>query len=114
MTNAQTRAPIDVYDDEVRTRRGTAFLTAIVPDPPDPSAIESVYAVYPLVSYPDRETAYLLVTASPQMNDTCIYPVDKRGRLIDYCLLGCVPGLDHERALSSINYEREVVISGEQ
>lgn len=88
---------------------GSAYLTPITPDPPNPEAIEAVYAVYPLVSYPGGETAYLLVTSCPQVQDTCILPVDAEGRLTEYFLMGCVPGISHERALRSINYEREQV-----
>lgn len=99
----------DAVEELCQHRSGTAYLTPIKPDPPNPNAVEAVYAVYPLMSWPGGETPYLLVTSCPLLKDTCILPVDEVGRLTEYHLVGCVPGVDHERALRSINYEPEVI-----
>lgn len=88
---------------------GSAYLTPITPDPPNPEAVEAIYAVWPPRTYPGGETVYLLVTSCPQVQDTCILPVDGEGKVGDYALLGCVPGIDHELALRSIDYEPERV-----
>lgn len=94
---------------------GTAYRTPIQPDPPNPNAVEAIYAVYPLVSYPGREagqlleTGHLLVSSCPDLGDTAIFPVEKSGRLVDYVLMASVPGASHERALHSIDYEPETV-----
>ncbi|MFE7799065.1 hypothetical protein [Nocardia sp. NPDC057440] len=79
------------------------------PIPADPQNTEAVYAVYPLAKYPGGETAYITVTSSELVGDTCIFPCDSEGVLITFYLLACIPVLDHARALRSAGWEPEEV-----
>lgn len=90
---------------------GPAYRTPVEPDPPHPLNDEAIYAVYPPLRYaegPVRETPHLLVSSSRKWGDTVVYPACESGAFA-YIWLGCVPGMNHRRALRSLGYELEAV-----
>lgn len=91
---------------------GSAYRTNVQPLVADPNNIEAIYAVYPLAKYSRGETAYVFVSSSPVVGDTCIYPCNSAGHPIGLELIGCEIVLDHAKALRAAGYELEEVRRG--
>lgn len=88
---------------------GSAYRCNVQPPVADPQNIEAVYAVYPLAKYSGGETAYVFVSSSPAVGDTCIYPCNSAGHPLGLELIGCEIVLDHAKALRAAGWEFEEV-----
>jgi hypothetical protein len=86
---------------------GTAYRTNIRPE--RTANIDSIYAVYPPARYGRaEETTHVYVSSSPMVGDTVVHPCDRDGNVLSLQLLGCVPVLNHRKALEAAGYELEV------